>query len=200
MDIREAGINVEKFASPTAAPAGTPITYTVRVTNVGSTALNRAGHHRWLPDSYVTIEGGSEQPGAGGPPGRRLRLARFRRGVQYTYTYTLQVNDPDPYVNRVAVTGYAGSTGVLNTAQAVVDVQGVAVGVEKDVCLEDAQPCRKPARTWPRWATRSLTICASSTRASSSFQNISIADTLVTTASSTRSCGRSQAPRRPGAG
>ena len=139
IDIRDAGINVEKFAAPTAAPVGTPITYTVRVTNVGNTALNKLViADQALPGGYVIVEDGFPNSPEEGDPVDDSDTFDPDEVYEYSYTYTLKVSDPDPYVNRVSVTGYAGSTAVLNTGRAAVDVQGVDVAVEKDVCREAA--------------------------------------------------------------
>lgn len=180
VDIREAGINVEKLASPTSAPVGTPVSYTVRVTNVGNTALNKLViTDRGLPVGYVMIEDGFPDSDEDGDPVDDSGTLDAGEEFEYVYAYTLQVDDPDPYVNRVTVTGYAGSTAVLNTAQAVVDVQGVDVGVEKDVCREDA-PTVPPVCTNVAQVGDTVTYYLRIFNPSViEIQNISITDTLV---------------------
>ncbi len=136
VDIRASGIQVEKLANINAAPVGTPVTYTVRVTNIGNEDFNR------LVISDTAMPGGSATiTGAGAfddpnDPADDPDLLEPNETFEYQYTHTLSTQDADPYVNRVTVAGYiTGGIMVMNVAEATVDVQVAAVDLEKFVCV-----------------------------------------------------------------
>jgi LPXTG-site transpeptidase (sortase) family protein len=139
IDIRTEGINVEKFASVASGPVGTPVEYTVRVTNIGGTAIDRLVIADQAMDAYptksVTIENGF--PDDPNIPGDDSETLDPGEEFEFMYIHALASTDADPYVNRVSVTGFSATGAVLNVAQAVVDIEGASVVVEKAVCVGD---------------------------------------------------------------
>lgn len=134
IDIREEGINVEKFASLTAAPVGTPVTYTVQVMNVGGIPIDRVTiADPGMPGSLITItDGFPDDPDIAGDDSGTLDPDE---SFEHSYQHILTTLDGDPYVNRASATAYTttGST-VVNVGEATVDVMTAAVAVEKFAC------------------------------------------------------------------
>ncbi|NDJ75897.1 MAG: DUF11 domain-containing protein [Chloroflexi bacterium] len=131
IDIRDAGINVEKLSSITQGPVGTSVIYTVRVTNVGGIALERLViADASMPGSTMTVEDGF--PNTEGSDAGTLDP---NETYETTYTYTLDAGDDDPFVNWVTVTGHTiNMTTIVNVAQATVDIQTGNLIVVKQAC------------------------------------------------------------------
>jgi LPXTG-site transpeptidase (sortase) family protein len=151
IDIRSEGINVTKVASVSEAPVGTPVTYTVRVQNIGGSAIERLVISDNAidsdPDHSVTIENGFPDSPEDVVPGDDSETLDPGEEFVYQYIHTLTMSDPDPYVNRVTVAGYTATTTVLNVAQATVDIQSASISVDKFVCAGsdgDGDPSTQP--------------------------------------------------------
>lgn len=135
IDIRDDGINVEKTSSVTAAPVGTPVTYTVTVTNVGDNPIERLVlADAAMPGGSMTVEDGFPNSPEDEIPGDDSGTLDPGEVYETTYIHTLTVSDGDPYVNQVVVTGYTLTSAVVNVAEATVDIQTASIGVEKFVC------------------------------------------------------------------
>ena len=136
VDIRASGLQVEKLANINAAPVGTPITYTVRVTNIGNEDFNRLVlSDAAMPGGSATISGAGafDDPN---DPTDDPDLLEPNETFEYSYTHTLTAQDADPYINRVTVAGYTvGGVMVMNVAETTVDVQVASVNLEKFVCV-----------------------------------------------------------------
>jgi LPXTG-site transpeptidase (sortase) family protein len=152
IDIRSEGINVTKLASVSEAPVGAPVTYTVRVFNIGGSPIERLVISDNAidsdPDHSVTIENGFPDSPEDVIAGNDSETLDPGEEYVYQYVHTLSVNDPDPYVNRVTVAGYTTTAmTVLNVAQATVDIQSASIAVEKIVCAGsdgDGDPSTQP--------------------------------------------------------
>ncbi len=139
IDIRSEGIEVQKLASVSSAPAGSPVTYTIQVTNIGVNSITRLVISDpaldSVPSHVVTIEGGFPDSPEDVIPGDDSATLDADEMFTYSYVHVLAADGPDPYINRVTVAGYTATTSVLNVAEVAVDVQGATVSVEKYVCV-----------------------------------------------------------------
>lgn len=142
IDIRNDGIRVEKLSSVSAVPVGTPVTYTVRVTNVGTSAIRRLviadPGMDGVPGHSMTIESGF--PDNPGTPDDDSDTLDPDEEYLYQYQHVIMPTDGDLYINRATVTATTVNENVvLNIAQSAVEVQAASVGIEKLVCVgEDA--------------------------------------------------------------
>ncbi len=130
IDIRPEGIQVEKIASVSTAAVGDPVEYTVRVTNIGATPIDRLviadNAMDGDPDKAVTVE---DFPGKPDPT-----VLAQNETYEFKYTHTLVPTDDDPYVNRVTVNGFSAVGSVVSVAQAAVDIEAAELYVTKTVC------------------------------------------------------------------
>lgn len=134
IDIRDDGINVDKFASVSSAPVGTEVTYTVQVQNVGDNPIETLVlADNAMPGGSLTVDTFVDSP-EDEIPGDDSATLDPGEVYETAYTHILGPGDNDPYVNTVSVTGYTATSSVMNIAEATVDIQSASLAVEKTVC------------------------------------------------------------------
>jgi len=156
IDIRDAGILVEKTANMSSAPVGANVTYTVRVTNVGGVPIDRlviSDPGMNGASTTITVENGFPDTVETPSVDDSGTLDPEEEYVLPSYQHTITATDPDPYVNRVTVMGYTARGAVLNVAEATVDVQAAGIQVDKFACVgadTDSDPAtiNSPCQNW----------------------------------------------------
>ncbi len=147
--IRDEGINVTKHGSATSAPIGASVEYTVTVTNIGTSPIDRLTIYDKGMDPATVYVDGAVFPDSPEDGDQVDNSSTLDPGETYTmmYSHVISLLDDDPYVNRVTVTGrlVSGGSSVVNVAQATVDVLQAAIEVEKFACVGDSLPDTPPA-------------------------------------------------------